>query len=724
MEKIRYSKKLKIISYILIPILVLICFFSMLQLSFIERIRFENSNYFNTNNKNEKENIANKSKISYENTDVFSNEYISFIKFVIQDCVATENGKLSGVYINIKKENGISYNYVDTINLNYPYYTDIGPFIEYIIVNKETKETYTNIKSDDYEKIKNDFAKDGNYWEYLDNKIYTNMEGLNEKNIIYNDEFKYLNQDYTNNKDTININNYDIYSRFNINRENVSKAYSILLILVNWSINHQLVPIILLPITILILLVIGIYLLWSIGYDEKNKKDKTRLGFVDKIPYEIIIFIGMGLLMFFLSLGISFGNGIVSQLKYITYMSIILFFIIYFLCYIICAIIGISTIKRIRSHQFLKYTLTYKIWEVIKLKRKKIKKGIIKSTRNDKKIFGLYWGFIAISSVVGTIIISLLDRREGFALLLSMVGIFAFWIWTYSRIKMYKIKQEEIAELLKNIYEGKTDIKINKNDFEGTLKEMATYINDISEGFSKAISEGMKSERLKTELITNVSHDIKTPLTSIINYVDLLKKENIKDPKIKEYLDVLDKKSQRLKKLIEDLVEASKASSGNIKLNKEVLNLKELINQVGGEFEDKFENRKLKVVKNFPNEDVKILADSRYLYRTFENIYSNIYKYAEPKTRVYIDMKLEKNNVEVEIKNISKDELNISADELMQRFVRGDRSRNTEGSGLGLSIAQSLVELQGGKFKIELDGDLFKAILNFNVENNYNNMKS
>ena len=245
---------------------------------------------------------------------------------------------------------------------------------------------------------------------------------------------------------------------------------------------------------------------------------------------------------------------------------------------------------------------------------------------------------------------------------------------------------------------------------------MAKYINDIAGGFTNAIEQSLKSERLKTELITNVSHDIKTPLTSIINYVDLLKKEDIQNAQIEQYIAVLDKKSQRLKKLIEDLVEASKVSSGNVKLNMEVINVKELLNQTVGEFEDKLEKKNLKIEMDLPNENVLIKADNRYLYRVIENVFSNISKYALEGSRVYIKLEKQKEEVYLEFKNISKDKLNISAEELMQRFVRGDKSRYTEGSGLGLSIAESLTELQGGKFKIDIDGDLFKVEIKWKSE--------
>ena len=281
-------------------------------------------------------------------------------------------------------------------------------------------------------------------------------------------------------------------------------------------------------------------------------------------------------------------------------------------------------------------------------------------------------------------------------------------------IEANNIEGQEQIEYIKNSFYGiQKNIEEIKELIEKNLKEMAEYINSLSTGLTKAVEESLKSERMKTELITNVSHDIKTPLTSIINYVDLLKKEEMPNEKAKEYLEILDKKSQRLKRLTEDLVEASKASSGNIKLNMEEINVKELIKQISGEFEDKLNEKELELILNMPNEEVKIKADSRYLYRVIENMYSNISKYALEGSRVYVDVIINKGKVEMQLKNISKAKLNISSEELMQRFVRGEASRNTEGSGLGLSIAESLTTLQKGKFNIYLDGDLFKVTIEF-----------
>jgi signal transduction histidine kinase len=242
---------------------------------------------------------------------------------------------------------------------------------------------------------------------------------------------------------------------------------------------------------------------------------------------------------------------------------------------------------------------------------------------------------------------------------------------------------------------------------------MANNINQIGTGLERAIQEQFKSERLKADLITNVSHDIKTPLTSIINYVDLIKREHIENDHLKEYLTVLEQKSQRLKTLTEDLVEASKASSGNLKLDMRRLDLVEMIWQTNGEFEEKYEERHLELVTSLPSGSLMIEADGRHLWRVLENLYNNAFKYAMENSRVYTEVTSEDGMVWFTIKNVSEHPLNISPDELTERFVRGDVSRTTEGSGLGLSIAQSLTKLQGGTFEVVIDGDLFKARVGF-----------
>ena len=263
---------------------------------------------------------------------------------------------------------------------------------------------------------------------------------------------------------------------------------------------------------------------------------------------------------------------------------------------------------------------------------------------------------------------------------------------------------------------GEVDYQIPVQGLKEEQREMAEQINSIGEGLDAALAKNMKSERLKTDLITNVSHDIKTPLTSIINYVDLLKQEHFEDPKIQRYIEVLEQKSQRLKTLTEDVVEASKVSSGNINLEFMNINLVEIIQQTSGEFTEKFAARDLQEVLNLPKEEVVIRADGRRLWRVLSNIYNNAAKYAMKGTRVYADIWKEDGAAYFSLKNISEQPLNIPADELTERFIRGDVSRSTEGSGLGLSIAQSLTEMQGGTFALYLDGDLFKVTITFPCE--------
>ena len=277
-----------------------------------------------------------------------------------------------------------------------------------------------------------------------------------------------------------------------------------------------------------------------------------------------------------------------------------------------------------------------------------------------------------------------------------------------------------IVDGIRKISDGDVSHKVDTKGMHGDNLALAGAVNSIGDGISKAVATSMRDEKMKADLITNVSHDIKTPLTSIINYVDLLKRENIEDDKIRGYVDILDQKSQRLKQLTDDLVEASKISSGNISLNMEKLNLVELIHQSVGEFSEKFEEKNLKMMLGMPAEPVYVMADSRGIFRVVENLFNNVYKYALEGTRVYVDMEAADGEgtdkparVLLSVKNISADPLNISASELTERFMRGDESRGTEGSGLGLSIAKSLTEAMHGSFDISLDGDLFKIVLGF-----------
>jgi signal transduction histidine kinase len=290
-----------------------------------------------------------------------------------------------------------------------------------------------------------------------------------------------------------------------------------------------------------------------------------------------------------------------------------------------------------------------------------------------------------------------------FWLLGNVAVLFALCWWTVCFARLRKGSQAIAA--------GDLNHQIDTSRMPHDLKAHAEDLNNITQGLQNAVNEQMRSERFKAELITNVSHDLKTPLTSIINYVDLLKKEDIPNETARGSIEVLDRKSQRLKKLTEDLVEASKASTGALTVNRERLDVKQLVEQAAGEYQEKLTAAGLTLVTTLPQEPVSVTADGRHLWRVLDNLLGNCVKYALEGTRVYLDVTAQGEQVVLTVKNISRQSLNLPAQQLMERFVRGDESRTTQGSGLGLSIARSLTELQGGTFELTIDGDLFKAAI-------------
>ena len=284
-------------------------------------------------------------------------------------------------------------------------------------------------------------------------------------------------------------------------------------------------------------------------------------------------------------------------------------------------------------------------------------------------------------------------------------------------VLLYMIREnagrQVIYDGLARLASGQLDYKIDEKDLTGDNRQMAAAVNRVGEGLQNAVKETLKSERLKADLITNVSHDIKTPLTSIINYIGLLRREKIDNPSAESYIEVLESKAMRLKQLMEDLLDVSRISSGNITLQMDDIDLVELVRQTGGEFNEKLEQKGLNVISKFPKEAVMIYADGRQLWRVIGNLYNNTAKYAMPDTRVYAEVAKDGYEATFTMKNISEKLLNVDADTLAERFVRGDESRSTEGSGLGLSISKMLTELMGGKFEIDLEDDLFRVKLTF-----------
>lgn len=434
------------------------------------------------------------------------------------------------------------------------------------------------------------------------------------------------------------------------------------------------------------------YLLVTAGKRKGSEEIKTRL--IDRMPYMIVLCIfGMGIALL--------CEGMFYMIEHIGMVMVLA---------LLCAMIGLefllTTYVRLRSHTFIRYTACYyafslakKIWEHICSPVKKV------------------WGYMTQNLplfVMGSAAFGFFSLIEfGTSASMAYGLYFIIKIIEYGLFIVFILQFDAVRKAARRISQGDLSQPLDIKSLIWIFKTYGQDLNNVSDGIENAVQEKMKSERFRTELITNVSHDIKTPLTSIINYVDLLEKEDIDNEKAKEYLEVLDRQTARLKKLIADLLEASKASTGNLKVNIEELDAAVLISQVAGEYTERFDQKQLEIVLKNETSPVMINADGRHLWRVFDNLMNNIFKYAQEGTRVYIDVIPKDNGAVITFKNISKCPLNISSEELMERFVRGDSSRNTEGSGLGLSIAQSLMQLMNGNMELTIDGDLFKVTLEF-----------
>lgn len=396
------------------------------------------------------------------------------------------------------------------------------------------------------------------------------------------------------------------------------------------------------------------------------------------------------------------------------------------LCFVLCAA-GItgsvelalltveSLVRRIQTKTLVETTLIGKLLKFFKKIFKPVV-GMLINLFRQRLIRIKMLIFLAAALIWSFIAYALIENFEASSLTAASVLTIWFPFLVLCIIFcIYLYEKQKLVKGIEKIAGGEIHHKIDEQMYFFSNRQLAGKINEIGTGLNQAVEESMKNERMKTELITNVSHDLKTPLTSIINYVDLLKTEGLDSEKATEYLEILSQKSQRLKTLTEDLVEASKLNSGVAEMEMERIDLTQLVNQSLAEYEDRFAKRNLQVVKNIPNEPIYVLADGRKTWRLFDNLYNNAAKYAMLNTRIYVDICVEQHRVSVSIKNISESPLNYSGDELMERFVRGDVSRNTEGSGLGLSIAQSIAKRQNGDLEILSDGDLFKATLTLDL---------
>lgn len=436
------------------------------------------------------------------------------------------------------------------------------------------------------------------------------------------------------------------------------------------------------------------------GAGRRRKSNEIHLNMADRLPldlYALLIFAGM-----FVS-----GWLAVRLLREMALWTLFLIIPCLLLISSLTAALLDTVAKRVKNGTWWDEMLTKKLvgftW------------GLLCHAAGDiEKVFislPLIWKALIMSSLYLCITLLTLNGKSGVLtvlwLIVSVIAIIA--------ICLAVISADKIRQGAKKLAQGDLSYRIDTDDMLPVFRQHANNLNSINDVLARAVEERTRNEKFKAELITNVSHDIKTPITSIINYVDLLGRENLTDEQRAQYLDVLKRQSARLKKLTVDLVEASKASTGNISVQTEPLDVCEILKQSTGEFSERIADSSLALELQLTDGPLMIMADGRLLWRVFENLLSNICKYSQPGTRVYVTTRVENGCVVTDFKNISRERLSIPGKDLAERFVRGDSSRSTEGSGLGLSIAKSFTELQGGTFDIITDGDLFKAEIRFPI---------
>ena len=448
-------------------------------------------------------------------------------------------------------------------------------------------------------------------------------------------------------------------------------------------------------------LALFVFLLCAAGH--KDGVPGIHLNWVDRIPLDLYLVLAVAAGGCIFAAGIELANASIAIAVFV--VAVLLVFAV-----LLIMSVFMTLATRFKSGAFWKNTIIFYILRFLARTLRAIGTGISYCAVH----LPLYWqaGLIFVGISLAELFVLAAFSRSAVVVIWVIAKLAEAPLLVLLAVSLQKLKSGGEA-----LAAGNLNASVDLNHMYGVLKHHGENLNSIAQGMQKAVQQQLKSERFRTDLITNVSHDIKTPLTSIVNYVDLLKKEDVQPEKAKEYIAVLDRQSARLKKLTEDLVEASKASSGTLPVHLEAVDVNVLLSQVSGEYQSRFELCRLEPIVKLAPESPQILADGKLLWRVFDNLLSNICKYAMPGTRVYFTSEVLDSRVQISFKNISNYPLDITADELMERFVRGDSSRSTEGSGLGLSIAQSLTGLQKGSFDLVVDGDLFKANIFFPLLN-------
>ena len=609
-------------------------------------------------------------------SDFYTRDFSTLEESVVKELARSEYNKLVSLYDS--GDSAVA-----------SYYEDKN--ILYYIEDTHSGEIVSNFKNQDY------------ITSFSNSEFIRKYVGGESSDLVYDrDEVKYDYETdqyyfYSENQPLYETNHKVEFTIFIPRNMQFTDRFFITDKIISFGYHNRYTFIIFAVISLVLSIVIYSYLFISVGHC--NNQADIKVAPFNNIPIDvlsvIVLFVYYCAMLFFS--------------EYYTLVEIIVFcFIVPAILYFVTLWYLMSFVVQSKAKTLFKHTFIY--WLIKKIsKLGNVIKHIYKNLKTTYKVLfviGIFWSFILIFMGV-----NVYDNKN---LILGFIFISAVetLIIIFCAIAFQRVKQGG-----EKIVSGDLENKIDTTYMFGDIKDFADSLNNINLGLQSAIDDKMKSERFKTELITNVSHDIKTPLTSIVNYVDLIKKEEFENEKIKEYIDVLDRQSIRLKKLIEDLVEASKASTGNLSVELEKCNLSLLMNQAIGEFYEKLELNNLQVIQSQENQDVYIMADGRRLWRVIDNLLNNICKYAMSGTRVYIDLKRKNDKAIVTFRNISNTPISLSSEELTERFVRGDRSRNTEGSGLGLSIAKSLTELQGGSFAVSADGDLFKVVLSFGIIN-------